>query len=237
MRRSSTRGKLNCRNLLLALLLGLAGCAPQGLPDNPVERRLGWFGVLGGDDIRAGCASGAPERYRFVYNAIYGEQVRAYDLTIGTDGYGALESTVLAGGVSIGTATLDDLANLWGGARDRQMLSPADAGVLRRAILASGLTAPPPVGLRLRSDAFYWVAAGCISGQFHFTGFQHPSPRFAAMQFPVELFRLDRSGIPVNPPRPLDLGPFEPNSRFDSGVRRGTGPRFEVQVGRNGLIR
>jgi len=43
--------------------------------------------------------------------------------------------------------------------------------------------------------------------------------------------------VPVNPPRALDLGPFQPNARFDSGVRAGTGPRFEVQVGRDGLVR
>jgi len=223
--------------MVLVALLALAGCSGQVVPGDPVSRRIGWFGMMGGDDIRAACAPAGPARYRFVYNAIYGEQVRVYDLVLGGNGAGVLDTTVLAGGISLGASTLRDLGDLAAGTRDRRVLTTDDATALRAAIDASGVTARPPVGLQLRSDSFYWTVASCVDGQFRFTGYEHPSPRFAALRFPAALFGLDGTGVSVNPPRPLDLAPFESTSRHDRGPDRRSGSRFLVEIGRDGMVR
>lgn len=68
-------------------LFGLAACTTfDGTTDNPVERSLTWFSYVGGDDIRAACTPDGPDQFRFVYNAVYERQIRAYDLRLGADG-------------------------------------------------------------------------------------------------------------------------------------------------------
>jgi hypothetical protein len=223
---------------LLCLSAGaLVSCVADSVAGDPISRRFTWFSMLGGEDIRNGCGAGAPIRYRLVYNGVYTEQVRVYELWVGPGDRAVLDTTVLAGGVTIGASTLSDLGALVGGRRDRVELPPEQARAVLAAIDASGVEAPPPVGLRLRSDSFYWTVAGCKGGRFHFTAFDYPSPRFAALRFPALLFELDGSGIAVNPPRPLDLGPFELTGAHETGPGRKTGPRFLVEVGRNGLVR
>lgn len=223
---------------LLSLSIGvLAACVADGVAGDPVSRRLTWFSMLGGKDIRNNCRAGAPARYRLVYNAIYTEQVRVYELWARPDGGAVLDTAVLSGGVSLGASTFADLGALLGGRRDRVELAPREAQALSAAIEAGGALAPPPVGLRLRSDAFYWTVASCVGGRFHFTAFDAPSPRFAALPFPALLFELERSGVAVNPPRPLDPGAFAQTGANETGPGRNAGPRFEVEVGRGGLIR
>lgn len=223
--------------MVLVALLALMGCSGPIVPEDPVSRRIGWFSLIAGDDIRAACAPAGPARYRFVYNAIYGEQVRVYDLALGGNGNGTLDTTVLVGGFSLGATKLRDLGDLAAGARDRRVLSPEEAAATRAAIDASGVTAQPPVGLQLRSDSFYWTVASCVGGQFRFTGFEHPSARFAALRFPAALFGLDGTGISVNPPRRLDLEPFELTTGRDRGAGRKSGSRFLIEVGRHGMVR
>lgn len=58
------------------LLLVLGACESLG-EDHPFNRKFNWFDHLGGADIRAACQ---PDRYRFIYNGIYMEQVRSYDI-------------------------------------------------------------------------------------------------------------------------------------------------------------
>src|SRR6266481_7055737 len=68
------------RTATLALVLGvLAACvnAPLG---NPFGRSLGWFNYLDASDIRSACTQRSGERYRLIYNAVWGEQVRIYDI-------------------------------------------------------------------------------------------------------------------------------------------------------------
>ena len=67
--------------LVATVVLLLSGCERLG-EDHPVTRKLTWFSHLGGRDIRNSCVTGAPDRYRFVYNGIYVEQVRSYDILV-----------------------------------------------------------------------------------------------------------------------------------------------------------
>src|SRR5471030_2703718 len=74
--RHSGKFRFRSGSLGLVLLASLAGCSL----DNPLGRSLGWFSYLDAADIRDSCAGGTGERYRLVYNAVWGEQVRGYDV-------------------------------------------------------------------------------------------------------------------------------------------------------------
>ena len=64
--------------------------------DLPIVRSVSWFGYVGGDDIRAACQPGARTHIRLIYNALWEEQVRSYDLFPQSDGTAGLNVGVLA---------------------------------------------------------------------------------------------------------------------------------------------
>jgi hypothetical protein len=223
------------RGLAVALLVGfcVAGCTYQGGVENPISRKFTWFSYLAGDDIKSNCRPGEPARYRLVYNAIWDEQVRAYDLRRSATGSGAvLFSHVFGGGGSVASVDLRDPTAPWRGETADKRLDERAYVELVRAIEASGFGAAAPVGLRLPSWAFYWVASACADGRFHFNAWRHPSERFSGIEFSRHLFDHDATGVPVNPPRPIDAaqagmkpGRPDPTDTTD----------FELTVGRDGL--
>src|SRR5689334_8870610 len=83
----------------LGLTLALAtGASAQRLERNveqPVVRSLSWFSYVAADDIRADCRPGSRDRMRLVYNALWEEQVRTYELFLQPDGSAALTIGVL----------------------------------------------------------------------------------------------------------------------------------------------
>src|SRR5262245_5338565 len=50
--------------------------------DNPLTRSFYWFRYVPGTDIRERCTAGGLNHVRLVYNAIWNEQVRAYDVSL-----------------------------------------------------------------------------------------------------------------------------------------------------------
>lgn len=225
--------------LALAGALIVASCAYQpGGGDNPVARNLTWFSYLNGDDIRGQCKAGAPDRYRFVYNGIYAEQVRTYDLTV--EGGGAdpvLRIRVLGRRGDIGRITLDGPSAVfspWSGRTETVHLRPQDLARLREAMAAGGVFAPLAGRLELSSDSFYWVVAACRGGAFAFNAYRWPSPRFEAAAFPGLLLAWDPSGIPVNPPR--QATPEQIYGRVMSPSDLRTAQRFDLAAEGNGLI-
>ncbi|KAF0223601.1 MAG: hypothetical protein FD176_1836 [Rhodospirillaceae bacterium] len=65
----------------LLSVLALAGCTYGGGDmGDPVTRKFHWFSYVAGDDIRANCQTGTPDRFRLVYNGIYDQQLRLYEL-------------------------------------------------------------------------------------------------------------------------------------------------------------
>jgi hypothetical protein len=221
----------------LALLVLAGGCAYRdGGIGSPVTRKFQYFSYLGGDDIRGDCVPGAAARYRLVYNAVYDEQVRAYDLRRGATGSGATLSTQVFGGsgnLAAGFNPLDPTGP-WRGASAQVQLDEATYLQLIRAIEASGFGQPAPAGLSLPSWGFYWAVAACANGQFHYNAWLHPSDRFDRIQFDKILFARDSTGAPVNPPRRLNAA----EHRLASGADRNdpTISTFEVKVGENGLV-
>ena len=69
---------------------------PDRNVDLPIVRSFHWFGYVGGDDIRQACGKDGRNRLRLVYNAIYDEQVRTYEVFLQPDGTAGLSIGVLA---------------------------------------------------------------------------------------------------------------------------------------------
>lgn len=190
------------------VLLAFAGTASaQGIPTNPIGRTLQWPGIMAGDDIRAACVPGAPERWRFVYNAIYSEQVRSYDIA------GGMIETRVFDRLGIGYMTTFSLADFIRGATSAVPISPEDQRRLLAVWEADLPNAVKPGG-HLRADRFFWTSAGCRDGRFVVAAFAYPPDASTPFGFPLELARFDRSGKPGNPPRAMpDVGPLTGFSR------------------------
>jgi hypothetical protein len=214
-----------------AALLALGACAASdGAADNPILRKFQWFSYLEGDDIKKTCTSGAPGRYRMVYNAVYTEQVRVYDLDAVS---GILDARLIlpmdlrnfeVGGVF-------DLLNPWRGKQASRQLAPAEVEAIVVALGADGAFGPPAVGTELPSMGFFWTLASCHEGVYHFTGVAWPSPAWDGMRFDDALFALDPIADAVNPPRKTNLW-RDKRVGSNSGVEN----EFITKVGEDGLV-
>jgi hypothetical protein len=219
------------RTAKLGLLVGVvvSGCMYRGGIDNPVVRNFTWFSYVAGDDIRERCAPGRPAQYRFVYNAHYLEQVRAYDLRRSATGEGAmLWVQVFGGEAALNSFSPFDPAAPWAGRGAERRLSEDQYLSLIRAVEASGFGEAPPAGLRLPSYNFYWASIACADGKLHFNAWRHPSDRWDRIAFDKLLFEFDPSGKPVNPPRKIDNA-----QQFFRAEDRGYA--FELMVTRDGI--
>jgi len=209
-----------------------AACTYRGGTDTPVVRKLSWFSYLDGTDIRSTCASGILDRYRLVYNARYTEQIRSYELVADAAGGAYLTARARNADPNMLDLSFPDVQAPWRWRKSTAHLSPEAFAELRKRLLDSGFGAAPPVGLRLYSQEFYWVASGCVNGVYHFAAWTHPSPAFAKFAVPAFLFAHDDTGVAVNQPRELyGEGRFQEAG----GGRNHTYTRFTLQVGQNGL--
>ena len=224
------------RNLFVAVAcLVSASCTQSGYIENPVARSIGWFSYIAGEDILSECQVGVSARYRFVYNAIYTEQVRTYDVSLSADGETAtLISRVIQPHPSV-RIDLKEPFGPWRGAVERTSMDRRAIRRLRDALRDSGYGDLAPAGLRLRSDNFYWLVSSCDEGRFHLNAFQAPTERFARLEFPAVLFDHDSTGVAVHPVRELTFGASEPTLSVDRSVVKEVG--FVMQVGRDGRLR
>jgi hypothetical protein len=190
--------------VIAAAVLVLGACERLG-EDHPITRKLTWFSHLGGKDIRAACRAGAPDRYRFVYNGIYVEQVRSYDvLPAGGAGYHRLKVAVAeAADVReiITELAAPDIFQPWRPRIASRILSAETVRALKSALEGDGFftSAPPERGIS--SIQFYWGVAACLDGQFHYNAYVWPSERFQKLAFPALLKSWDQTKIVFNPPR------------------------------------
>ena len=215
----------------------LAGCASAGPTDDPLQRSLGWFSYLNGDDLRADCRPGAPERYRLIFNGVFIDQVRSYDLAVDPAGGGVLRAWARTE-ADISAMELRDILKPWRGRVATAELDPAAVESIRSALSESGAFDPAPRGLRLPSDSFYGTVTACPDGAFRFNAFLYPSERFARLVFPAVLLRHDRTGVPYNVPRSPETPPYGKLSFPPYGESYEDGAafnRFVLQVGDNGL--
>jgi len=207
----------------------LAACAAQGPVDDPIARNLSWYGYLGGEDIRAACGPGAADRYRFVYNAVWGEQTRTYDVTARPGG--GVEIARVFGSANLLSLDPFDPQGPWRGQRSEVALDAAAFG--RVARLLPGEEAARP-GTWLRSEDFYWIASACRDGRFILQAWDSDTRDFDGLPFLKALLPADRTGVAPRPWKRMELPPFDPVR-----TRRGTGQAtmqvFQVEVGENRL--
>lgn len=212
----------------LAAVAALASCTWTGGDiGDPLERKSHWFSFVEGEDIRTSCAVGTPDRVRLVFNAVYDEQLRIYELD-------ALRRVLTVRVVDQGNAgrlSLQDPLAPWRAIEAKTQLDSAQYDNLQAAFTRGGVYAPPPVGLELPSHSYYWTAATCRDGHYGFTAWKYPSPAFDAMGFDTALFALDTTGVPVNQARPRDYDPI-----WESKARRLEIPVFSLHVTASGLL-
>ena len=232
----------------MAAALGLtfaiagAGWAQRPAPsvDQPVVRSLNWFAYVASEDIRSGCRPGSRNRMRLVYNALWEEQVRTYELILQPDGTAALNAGVL---VDQGAATnvssifiseFGDVTGPWRMRRGRRLLSPGETSELVGLFQASAAFGPPRDGLRLPDNDFWWTVASCRDGVWGFQAYHYPTDRFTNVRFAEKLFALDNVGIAVNRPRNLEPAELrrDPNMLRPGRERA---DRWMLVVGKDGL--
>jgi hypothetical protein len=205
--------------------------------DTPVVRSLNWFGYVGGDDIRAACTPGGRNHIRLVYNALWEEQVRTYEIFLQPDGTAGLNFGVLAdqGDVSnflVGSG--GDVLNPWRMRQGQRLLGAGETRQLMGLLQASAAFGPPRDGLRLPDNDFWWTVASCRNGVWGFQAYHYPTDGFANVKFAEQLFAWDNVKVPVNRPRKLE--PAEFRRDFDSkSAQRGRGDRWMLVVGKDGL--
>jgi hypothetical protein len=228
-------------SLTAALLLACNGCAYRGGSatdiDNPVVQKFAWFSFLDGHDIRESCASlgaQAPAHYRLVYNGQYTEQIRAYEISVQPSGGASLVARA-KGHSNLSDwwiASTQDLLAPWRWRESTAALSPAEMAQFRAALVASGFGSGAPQGLRLSSQDFYWVAAGCEAGQFHYYAWVEKDGRLDAARFQDFLLRHDGTGVPLRPARVLNI---DERQRTGTGRGRNFNGEFTLEVRGEGL--
>jgi hypothetical protein len=215
---------------LLGACALMAGCAYTGGDvTDPLSRKVYWFSFVAGDDIRAACRPGAPDRFRLVYNGVYGEQMRTYELDSAQKRL--LVRVAKAPSASI-NLSLDDPMAHWRSAEATTQLDDQHYGQLVSALAADGAFGPPAVGTNLPSHGFYWAAATCKDGRFTFTGWAYPSDAFKALTFPGLLKGLDFTDQPFAEAHDLGFDPI-----WEQHRKRNEVVDFTLTVGRDGMVR
>jgi hypothetical protein len=191
-------------------LAGLTGCTSpgQGYQDIPLARKLSWFSYVKGEDVRARCQPGAPDTFRFVYNAVYVEQVRTYDIEPSPEP-GHMRMTVrVTEKANLSEILLDpgapDLTRPWKPKIAVVDLPATEVARLKRALLADGFLTRPAPARSVSSIEFYWAVSACIDGQFRLNAYIWPSSEFNQASFPTLLFAWDMTQVAVNKPRKTD---------------------------------
>src|SRR4030088_2496432 len=204
--------------------------------DMPIVRSFHWFDYVGGDDIRQACGKDGRNRLRLVYNAIYDEQVRTYEVFLQPDGTAGLSMGVLAnqGNVTnLLVADPGDVLNPWRMRRGERILNADETRELVGLLQASAAFGPPRDGLRLPDVDFWWTVASCRNGVWGFQAYHYPTDHFANAKFTARLLTLDGVKVPVN--RPRELEPAELRRNFLAPACRDRADRWMLVVGKDGL--
>ncbi len=234
VRRRRQDGRVRSRTVMAAVLGGtlmvLAGCTYRGPADDFLTQRATWFSYLNGDDLRAACLPGAPERLRLVYNADFNRQARTYDVTVEPDGGAVVRQSVAQGLAASGR----DLLDLGRPPRGESRMTAAEFADFESRLQESGAFDPPPVGDRLNAADTWWLVTGCRHSAYFLTAILYPSPQFDAIRFAEPLFRHDATGVPVVEPAEAAATTESENRCRDQGAEGYI--CFTLQVGADGLV-
>ena len=193
---------------LIGIIL-LSACTFSG-SHHPAIQKFTYFSYLNGDDIRLKCVLGGAEFLRFVYNGIYTEQVRAYDIFPHSTEVGRfILETRVSNTADLSTFVTDlyhpDLFAPWRPVKSSINLRKEDVEKLKLTVSANDFNKTPGYAGDLSSIKFYWLVNGCIEGRFYLKAFVWPESSFLEAQFPDLLSSWDFTAIPINPPRKTSL--------------------------------
>ena len=190
--------------ILISGCLILGACASLG-EDHPITRKFNWFAHLGGEEIRRACQAGAPDRYRFVYNGIYVEQVRSYDiLATNAPAYHRLKVAVAEkADISeiITELARPDIFQPWRPRIGSRILSADTVRNIKTVLDGDKFFSSAPPERGISSIEFYWGVSACLAGEFRYNAYVWPSERFRKLAFPALLKSWDKTQISINPPR------------------------------------
>ncbi len=215
-------------SVLSTVMLGLVGCASVGSISNPIERKFTWLSYIQGGDFSELCSPTRPNQYRLVYNGVYTEQLRTYDLSASGDLAVRVIGPAYLNEMEISNPS--DLLNPWRGHSASRLLTPDQVDLLVDTLEQDGAFGPPAEGLELSSKGFFWTIAACHGGAYHFTALSWPSPAWDKARFDDVVFALDPSSVAVNPPRKTDT-----RQDMTAGVKDAKPIEFHTKVGKRGL--
>lgn len=193
----------------------------------PIGRSFYWFRYIGGADIRDTCAAGAPDRTRIVYNAVWGEQVRIYDI-VGP----RMTSRVLTDmtvGLNLEISSAGDLLGPWRARKADRVLNGAELRQLDAALSASGGFGPPAIRGDLLSHEFWWSVASCRKGRWGYAAYDFEKDGFSRVRFAEPLFALDPMARTLAPPPPRRT----PGERLGLESKQ-THSKWRLAIGANG---
>lgn len=222
------------------LILAATSAALAQRPDRnvelPIVRSIHWFDYVAGNDIRAACGKDGRNRLRLVYNAIYDEQVRTYEIFLQPDGTAGMNVGVLADQGNVSNLALfdgSDVLNPWRMKRGQRILTVEETRDLLGLLQASAAFGPPKDGMRLPDVDFWWTVASCRNGVWGFQAYHHPTDGFANVKFATRLFSWDTVPVPINPPR--KLVPAELRRDPNAPVNHMKANQWTLTVGKDGL--
>lgn len=229
---------------LAALTLFAAPPAMAQRPDRnvekPIVRSFHWFDFVAANDIRAACVPGGRNHLRLIYNALWEEQVRAYEIFLQPDGTAGMNIGVLEGQGNVTTgitnmliSTPSDIFAPWSMKGGQRILTVDETREFVGLLEQSRAFGPPPDGMRLPDNDFWWTIASCRNGVWGFQAYHYPTDGFANVKFSAKLFSWDKVPIPVNPPRKLE--PAELRRDMNAPIHRARADRWMLVVGKGGL--
>lgn len=214
---------------------------PDRNVDPPIVRSFNWFSYVGGDDIRAACSAEGRSRLRLIYNALWEEQVRTYEVFLQPDGFAGMTIGVLADqgtGANLGNLIISgglDVIGPWRMKRGERLLNVSETSEFLALLQASAAFGPPRDGLRLPDNDFWWTVASCRKGVWGFQAYHFPTDGFANVKFAEKLFSWDNVPIAINRPRKLEPAELRRNMNAVPSRERDRGDRWMLVVGKDGL--
>jgi hypothetical protein len=201
----------------ILVLAAVGACGTQPHVDDPIGRKFTWGDFLAGGDIRRSCDSRRSDIYRFVYNGVYGEQVRIYEVAARPDRSGGEVHARVLNAVNLLDPDLFRTDKLIRGVESRLAIDREELRRIDRAVADEAAVRAAPPGTFLPSDRFYWTFSRCLDGVFGFSAFVYPFDGRDVFEFPKELLRYDLTGVQVNYPRAF---PHDVIFQSDYGYRR-----------------
>jgi len=222
------------RILLYCILILLTACSYKGGGEQPLVRKFTWFSYIAGSDIKERCNEAKDQRIRFVYNGVYTEQVRSYDIIPAAKGrYEIKISVTEEADLSSISTNLEspDFFKPWRPTLSLSNVSKNEVGILWKTLIDIGFLDSPPPSVNLSSIDFYWIVSACVGGKFRQNAYLWPHKKFKMAQFPKLLSLWDFTDIPINQPRKTSVFSIYGTDNIDDHRNY-----FSVKFGNNGLL-